>query len=189
MNAILNYINGGEFLIGFPSNILVVFICLRPKLRKIPSFIFLAFISIGCLIELCSIALMSFVDELFKLNLQNKSLAWCRSKSFFNSFSYQWFAWIVAFYCLELSLCTRYHLVRRTYSTVKTATTLCISSGLILTILNLPNWFIQLSYPIANSNTSNQTLNLICMVTKTNTNSLLLSYLAVVRTFYFYYNN
>lgn len=62
-NAILNYLAGVELVFGLMANLLFFVVCAREKLRKIPTFTFIMFISLSNLSQILVVTSISFVNQ------------------------------------------------------------------------------------------------------------------------------
>lgn len=176
VEILFNYFNGILFMFGSIADLLVILVCLRPKLRQVPTFVFKSFMAFVCLVELTSISLISFIKQLFGWEPGNPTLIWCRVKAFFSCFSFQWLSWIVVFYSLEIFLNVKHPTFRKKYPLVKLAIYVSIANGLVMFILNLPAWFIQTSI----SQTGTNLTEMICFVADINTDFYSLEYLTIV---------
>lgn len=135
-NSILNYFMGVNFIFGLVSNVLVLLICSRKKIRSIPTFVFIWFIGFADLSQVLVVSLSSFVGELFSLNLEINSWLWCRITTIFKLSLFQWNSWLITGMTLEVYLSVRIRNFRQTYSTFGKTTVFCLFFGICLFLLN-----------------------------------------------------
>lgn len=177
VEILFNYFNGVLFVFGTISDILIIIVCLRPKLRQVPTFVFKAFMAFVCLIELTFISFISFIKQIFDWQPeQHPSLVWCRVHAFFDCFSLQWLCWIVVFYSLEIYLNVKLPTFRKKFPVIKLAVYVSILLGVLMAILNLPAWFIQPSLSLHVSNLT----EVICFVAEFNTDLNDFQYFTIV---------
>ena len=136
MFLVISYFKSIEFILGTLTNILSVVLCLRPRLRKSPTFFFIAFISISNIIESISISSTWFFNLVLNLNLQTQSWTWCKLNTLFNFFSFHWNIWIFSCIPLEIYLSVKFKNFRKDYSTSRHTIIFLTLHGIFLFVFN-----------------------------------------------------
>ena len=81
-------------IVGTIGNAITCIICMRPKLRKHPTFIFLAFSCFSDIFTLYTWNLSNFITPFFHFYHEYKNLAWCKISVFIQFWSLQSSAWV-----------------------------------------------------------------------------------------------
>lgn len=82
-------------IFGTIGNILCIFVCLRQRLRKTPTFIFFSFLAICDTISLYGWNLDHFIEAFYGKVIEDTSIAWCKTVLFYNCFSLQSSSWFL----------------------------------------------------------------------------------------------
>ena len=172
LEAIFSYFHLLFFAYGGFSNAMVIIVCLHGKLKHVPTFIIMSLFGLSSLCQLTAISLTTFV---YNLSSQNETIAWCRVKAFFNSFSFQQIIWLIALFNTEIYLSVRDPQFRKKYPVIKIITWISIILSIFLFTANSSAWFIV---PLKEVH-ANVTI-LPCLVLRDNTNAYFLTYLTIV---------
>jgi len=98
LNKILGIISLFLFIFGFFGNILTCLICLRPRLRKTSTFIYLFLISANDIFNLSVWNLDAFVYAFYGIFHENENEIWCKISAFLQYFCSQYSAWLLVFF-------------------------------------------------------------------------------------------
>lgn len=136
----LNKINGILALvilvIGMTGNILSGLICLRPKLRKVPTFIFYAMLLFSDAFTLTIWNVDQFLVAFFDTHIERHGLYSCKVATFIQTFSLQFSSWLLVLMTAERYMSVRFVKWRMNYFKAKTAFLISIITGSILFIIN-----------------------------------------------------
>lgn len=99
VDVILNHVLGIWSILlvclGTCSNLLCLYVCTRKKMRKVPTFIFLAFITITDTISLYGWNLNHFIQAYWDFVLDDLNKIVCKCLTFYQCFSLQTSAWLL----------------------------------------------------------------------------------------------
>lgn len=171
LDVLFSYFHLLFFAYGSFSNVMVITVCLNGKLKHVPTFIIMSFLGLSSLCQLTAISLTTFV---YNLSAQDETIAWCRVKAFFNSFSFQQMSWLIAFFNTEIYLSVRDPQFRKKYPVIKIISWIFTILSIFLFTANSSAWFIE-----PKEIQPNVTI-FACMVLRDNTNAYFLTYLTIV---------
>lgn len=96
LNRFIDFLYGINILEGLVFNALIILICFRSKLRKIPTFVYFAFGAISNTLSLFGQPLNYFLSGIvLDFNLRKKYLLWCKMVFYINFSTVQWNVWLL----------------------------------------------------------------------------------------------
>lgn len=96
MNKTIDFAYGFNILTGIIFNSLIIIVCFKSNLRKIPTFIFYAFGALTSSLSLFGQPLNNFLHGfILGYNPREKYLIWCKMVFFINVFTVQWNVWLL----------------------------------------------------------------------------------------------
>jgi hypothetical protein len=137
---ILNFMNaiysGVIIFTGTLSNIACIIVCLRPKLRKIPTFVFYSFLLFSDILTLYVWNLDHILIVFAQTQLEFMGIKICKLVTFIQLFGMQNSAWILVLMTYERYLSTRIIKWRTYYFNSLRALIVCLITTGLLVIIN-----------------------------------------------------
>jgi hypothetical protein len=151
--VILNQINGIYSLIililGAIGNFFCAAICLRPSLRKVPTFNFYCVLLSCDAFALCVWNLDHYLLIFHETQLENHGIISCKISTFVQCFSLQYSAWLLVSMTVERYLSIIIPNWRNNLFNIKKSISILLAIGFITFVLNL-SFAINLTYEMAN---------------------------------------
>lgn len=136
----LNYANaiysGIIIFVGTCSNLACIFVCLRPNLRKTPTFIFYSFLLSSDIFTLYIWNTDHILIVFANIQLEYMGISLCKLVTFIQLCSMQFSAWILVLMTFERYLCVKITKWRLEYFNSSRAVVICLATLLFIGLIN-----------------------------------------------------
>ena len=97
-HLVVDFCYGIIIVFGLAFNSLIIYVCLRSDLKRVPTFIFLTIGAVLNNLTLFFLPLNSFLERfVLDYNPRNESLVWCKMSYFFSHWLVHWTVWILVY--------------------------------------------------------------------------------------------